>query len=436
MTSLQKIVYIFLNNLARISLRVFYSKLRIRNREYFPKNTATIIAPNHPNTMGDPILMATITPGWIHFLANYGLFKHPFTKFLMDKVFFSIPVKRPKDVAPGEMINNLNTIKICSKVLGEKGTIFMGPEATSYSYRRIRPLKDGIARIALTAAKSQKFKSGLVIMPMASNYQDPTEFRSEFILNVGKPIYIDNYKDLYKKDKNEAAQDIMNTLRERLEGLSIHTEDEIENQFLVWCETFAKTEKIINSFPEQLEFDKKQVPTIRALRHQKYNEFESIWIKLYEYFNTLEKSGIDDASLVYANKKNVTTIKYYLIRFFVFPIYAIGCLLNCVWFIPPFLFKKLKLYKAYTSMVNILTGLVLFPIFYTIIFSIVGFSFGLKWLLIYITITLFTGLSIFPYHQFLKSWNMKLKAAIYQDREKLIQFRERILEMLKTQSLL
>ncbi len=98
MTLLQKIIYVFLNNLAKFTFWIYFRKITIKGIENIPKNTPTLISPNHPNTMVDPILMARVSPGWIYFLANYSLFKHPFKKFLMTHFFFSIPVKRPKDV--------------------------------------------------------------------------------------------------------------------------------------------------------------------------------------------------------------------------------------------------------------------------------------------------------------------------------------------------
>ncbi len=438
MTLLQKIIYIYLNNLAKITFWVFFRRITILNKEHIPKNTPTLLAPNHPNTMVDPILMARISPSWIHFLANYGLFKKPLTKFLMTKIFFSIPVKRPKDVAPGEMINNLTTIKLCSQVLAKKGTIFMGPEATSYTYRRIRPLKDGIARIALTAAKRGKFSSGLVIIPFGTNYSSPTHFRSEIIMNIGEPIQVDSFKDLYKKNKTEAAQAIMDTLRTRLENLSVHTEDEIENQLLIWCETIAKTEKKYNSFSSKLEYDLNTIPILQELRVNNPLEFESLWRLCYSYFSPLKQENITDEIFFRYQEKNKSSFHLlFIIGFILFtPIYLIGCLLNFIWFFPKFIFDQLNLYEGYTSMVKILTGLIFIPIFYAIIFSIIGFSFGLKWLFIYILITFLTGLAILPYHDFIELWKMKLKATVIKDKEKLLTLRNQILNSFQEQNLI
>ena len=83
MTLLQKIIYIYLNNLARFTFWIFFRKITIHHKGSIPKNRPTLLAPNHPNTMVDPILMARISPGWVHFLANYGLFKKPLTRFLV-----------------------------------------------------------------------------------------------------------------------------------------------------------------------------------------------------------------------------------------------------------------------------------------------------------------------------------------------------------------
>ncbi len=435
MTWLQRITYVFLNNLARVALRIYFKKITILNKRNLPKDAATIIAPNHPNTMVDPILMATIAPGWIHFLANYGLFKHPVTKFLMTKVFFSIPVKRPKDVAPGEPINNLATIKQCSQVLGDGGTIFMGPEATSYSYRRIRPMKDGIARIALTAARRKKFNSGLVIMPLGTNYSKPYQFRSEIILKAGRPIQIDQYKDVYKKNKDLATQKIMKELRGQLESLTIHTQNEEENQILVWSEELARTENKINTLEEQLEYDRKTLPVLRSWRQNDVSDYENHWQKCHTYFNQIEQENTTDQALMSIHEKEGKIRKPFIL-YLLWPFYIIGCILNIVWFVPQKIFNALKLYKAYTGMVNILTGIVLIPLFYSMVFTVVGISFGIKYLILFMLMTLITGLTILPYQSYLREWKEKINASAIRDKEKLISLRNDIIGKLETKTLL
>ena len=424
MTLLQKIIYIYLNTLARVVFRIYFKSITIKGKEIIPTNTPTLVAPNHPNTMVDPVLMASIMPGWIHFLANYGLFKHPVSKFLMSKVFFSIPVKRPKDVAPGEIINNLATIKNCSKVLANGGTIFMGPEATSYTYRRVRPLKDGIARIALTAAKSQKFKSNLIILPIGTNYSDPTLFRSEIILQVGEPIYLDQFKDDYKKNKSATAEKVLGILKSRLQILSIHTEDEIENQFLTWLEVIGKSEGYFTSFEEQLEFDKKRIPLIREIKTNQSHIFQQVWHQSYLYFENLRQ--IDSEDIVVKQQRNNPAFQKFS-GILLFPFYVLGKILNPQWFFPQFLFEKLKLYRGYSSMIKILGGLIAIPLVTFMLFIIISIISSVKYALAFLLLSLILGLLVRPYEKmrlrlrknqhYLES---PLKESISQQREQLL----------------
>lgn len=422
MTLLQKIIYIYLNTLARVVFRIYFKSITIKNKENIPLNTPTLVAPNHPNTMIDPVMMASIMPGWIHFLANYGLFKHPISKFLMTKVFFSIPVKRPKDVAPGEIINNLSTIKNCSKVLGNGGTIFMGPEATSYTYRRVRPLKDGIARIALTAAKSQRFKSNLVILPIGTNYSDPTLFRSEIILQVGEPIYLDDFKDDYKKNKSATSEKVLKILKTKLESLSIHTEDEIESQFLTWLETIGKSEGYFNTFEKQLEFDKERIPSIRKMRNEKVNEFQGLWHQTYTYFNDLKQIDSDDFSV--KNKNNSSSS---ILNIILFPFYFLGKMMNIQWFSPLFVFDKLRLYRGYSSMIKVLTGVIIIPLVTMLFFTIIAILSSFKYAVAYLILSLVLGLFVRPYERrkvkFQKQKNFEQssnKEAIIRQRRSLV----------------
>lgn len=430
---LQKIVYVYLNTIARIALRIYFRKITINGKNSIPKNCPTLIAPNHPNTMVDPVLMAGIVPGWIHFLANYGLFKHPITHFLMTKIFFSIPVKREKDLKQGETINNLATIKLCSKVLAQKGTIFMGPEATSYSYRRIRPLKDGIARIALTAAKSQKFKSGLIILPMGTNYSEPSLFRSEIIANVGEPIFLDQYKDEYKKDKAATAQKIMTILRDSLESLSIHTDDEVEAQFLEWVETMGKSEGKYQTFEERLVYAREIVPLIQNMRLREYPLFESLWRDFYTYFQSLEKIRSNDISV----KTNKAPSLFHLIIIVLYaPIHLLANILNFQWNFPEMLFIQLKLYKSYATMVKLLGGVVGIPLFTSLVFIIISWFWNIKYALIYLLVCFLLGILILPFRR-LKSKYFKQKNFYHHpEKKQFIRERDSLVRKLKDSKLL
>lgn len=412
---------------------IYFKRITIQGKSSIPQDCPTILAPNHPNTMIDPVLMASIAPGWIHFLANYGLFKHPVSNFLMSKCFFSIPVKRPKDLAPGEKINNLATIKQCSKVLENRGTIFMGPEATSYTYRRVRPLKDGIARIALTSAKIQKFKSNLIILPFGTNYSDPTLFRSEIIIRVGEPIFLDDFKDDYKKDKSATAEKVMQTLRSRIENLSIHTRDEVENQFLKWVEIIARSEKYFNSFEGQLDFDRKTLPLIQELRNKDYQTFEAIWQDSYHYFQKINDIDTKD-EFIESPSENLNLKRG--IQYSLYPIFILANTLNFQWYIPPFILKKLKLYRGYSSMIKILSGAIIIPISICAVFFLTTIIFNYSCAIAYLLISSGLGLFILPYRNFKRRTKQENNIVKSKKHQELLLIRNSLVRKLKELNLL
>ncbi len=433
MSWLQKIVYVLLNTLAKTVFRIYFKRITILDKDRIPKGVPTIISPNHPNTMVDPVLMAGILPGWIHFLANYGLFKHPVTHFIMSKLLFSIPVKRAKDVAPGEKVNNLATIKISSKVLANKGTIFMGPEATSYSYKRIRPLKDGIARIALTAAKSQKFKSGLIIQPIGTNYSDPTAFQSEIIVRVGEPIRIDDFGIDYRKDKNATSEKVMQKIRQQLEEMTIHTEDEIEAQCLEWIRMMAYSNGTYQGFEEQLDWEKETIPKIRHMRTSNHTRFEIIWEMLYDYFNILGNAQLKDSTLSINNKKHHAS---QLMVIMGYPIYLIALLFHFQWKIPNLIFEKLKLYKSYTTMVKILTGLIIVPLWYIILSLIILITLSTPYAILCIGCIILCGTFIPYYEEFRNTLNLNKRWSSYPHQESMLNQRNTLVQKLKENGLL
>lgn len=431
MTITQKITYLFLNTLAKVVFSIYFRRIRVEGRTEIPKGLPLVVAPNHPNTMGDPVLMATIMPARIHFLANYGLFKHPVTKFLMSKVFFSIPVKRRKDMRPGETVNNLATIKACVGILSKGGSVFMGPEATSYAYRRVRPLKDGIARISLSAAKRGKFQSGLTIVPVGTNYSSPSHFRSEIICRVGQPIHLDDFRQMYRKDKSAAAAEIMCRIRSQLESLTIHTTDEEENRFLQWCETLAIGEGLFRDFEGRLAFAQSTLPRIRALRAGDAPSFEGVWRVTRDYFQRLQKYNTDDRALL----QGVPPTYHTALLWLAMPFYLMGCLLNAVWFLPAWAFRKMGIYEGYATMVKILVGLVSIPLYYTLAIIATAWCWGGWGALFFIAAATLTGIFILPYGEW-RAGHKKRKAVSVSKRAVLLEKRRAVLKVIRNAGIL
>ncbi len=160
--------YSLLKFVFTVTLRLFFRRFQVHGLEKLRKTKGPLIlAVNHPNTFMDPLIVATLMPQRVAFIANGGIFNR-LTRPIF-KYFHVIPVYRKKDssdvpLSPAEL--NKMTFQRCYDYLKAKGTILIFPEGTSEIERRLRELKTGTARIALGAEYENDFQLGLQILPI------------------------------------------------------------------------------------------------------------------------------------------------------------------------------------------------------------------------------------------------------------------------------
>ena len=71
-------MYHFLKRIIKISLFFFFRRIVVTGKEYIPKKGPLIIVANHPNTLIDPLIIASIAKQRIGFIANAGIFINKF----------------------------------------------------------------------------------------------------------------------------------------------------------------------------------------------------------------------------------------------------------------------------------------------------------------------------------------------------------------------
>ena len=230
--------YTVMKPLVQVALRVFFRRIEVRHPERMHLPGPLLLAGNHPNTLMDPLLAAVNRRQPIAFLAKSTFFQNPIVRAIMQSGN-SIPIYRAQDTGTGGVATpeeraaqNEASFGRCYDYLGQGGTIMIFPEGTSVSERRLRPLKTGAARIALGAEARHDFKLGLKVVPVATNYFDPSRFRSDVLLNVAPPIRVADYAAAYAADPDAAADQLTEAIRVALERRLVISRDAAEDAFV------------------------------------------------------------------------------------------------------------------------------------------------------------------------------------------------------------
>lgn len=413
--------YQFLKLIVRLALRTFYPYKVYLNKEGLRADYPAIIVSNHPNTLMDPLTVAAKTKRVVFFLANAGLFKSSFGHWFFN-TFYCIPVQRPQDKGGKKKISNEASFSRANEHLTKGGLLYIAAEGTSEMERRLRPLKTGTARIALSTEKKNNYQLGMAIIPVGLTYAHPDQCGSRVVVNVGEPISPKEYQAAYEADPIRAVRKLTSDLEERMSSLLIDTRDEAEDLRLRLLESIQQNEQPLRGAARF----RREMSLLEKMRDIKE---ESLFPLLDQYRAFLEKHKIKD-SVIRSKSRN----GFSLTDLLGLPVYLYGWINNFLGVrIPVLVSRQLNLYKGYNATVKILVALITIPFFYWLQTKVVGSYFGdvVKWL--YFVSLPISGVLAWKLGGQWKRWviQQRFRRMTSQNKEELQQLREKIVEQMR-----
>ena len=402
------IIYLFLKRTTKIVFGIFFSKSTTINKDLIKHDNATILISNHPNTLFDPLNVASRVNTTVHFLANAGLLEVPVLGPFLSK-FYCIPVERQKDVN-GRGITNHKNFERCDEFLKTGGCLYIAPEGTSVMEQSLRELKTGTARIALRAESKNNFQLGLTILPFGLTYSAPTDFRSEVVVNVGQAIKVADYQSLFEEDNFQAARKLTKDLQESLSNLIYNTKNDEEELFIKQLETIINIEKPAGA-EERFFRTKEYIKLTRDLKNDDLNSYNKLVQNINQYFEGKESLNVNDKA-IFSTKKKHNKLKDIFRLVAGFPFFIYGYLNNILaFYTPALLAKKLNLYVGYTSTIKGLAGILILPLFYGLQICLVQNWFENSMLSVLYGLSLLpTGWTAWQYRTFAKQYFKNARA--------------------------
>jgi len=346
-------LYYLLRGIAWVGGAVFYRQRLVLGRHYANFEGPAILISNHPSTLMDVLNVGIYVNRVLFFLANYSLFKHPVSHWLLTRLY-CIPIKRKEDVAEGEERNNDVYFEQSYRHLEKGGALYIAPEGNSWMERRVRSFKTGTARIAFGVEERNGFGLGLVIVPAGVSYNAPNLFRSRVAVQFGKPILVRDWADRWRDNPDEAVEDFTNYLEQTVRALTIDAKDEPGEMLLNRLEEIYHNEAPLTP----VEAFERSQHLARAAQDERLQNLTAV------YAGDLVEAELTDAGLK-ANANLLGKVRFVWEGLFLvatFPLFLWGilfCALPC--FLPFALAKRLKLYIGYDSNIKILAGLITFP---------------------------------------------------------------------------
>ncbi len=412
--------YTVMKPLVQVALRVFFQRIEVRHPERLALPGPLLLAGNHPNTRMDPLLAAVNRRQPIAFLAKSTFFKNPILRAILQSGN-SIPIYRAQDaggagpVSMAERVaRNEATFGRCYDYLGRGGTIMIFPEGTSVSERRLRPLKTGAARIALGAEARHNFQLGLKVVPVATNYFDPSRFRSDVLLNVAPPISVAKYAAAYARDPDEAADQLTEAIREALERRLVVSKDAADDAFVQHIERTFGDHLIVDEDPNTL-YDNFQLSRtlLQALAwaEQQFPErLLAARAQFDAYLAALHQHHLSDAALSEQQRGGVAGLLNLVLGA---PVWLYGVLNNYLPYILPSLVAKRATREVeFVAPIMLVVGMLTFPLAYALqIWGVHHFTQDWRWTLLYGISLPISGFYALSYWKTLAARLRRLRAA-------------------------
>lgn len=365
-------IYFLIKKLVKLSISIFFKKIVVTGKEHIPSTGPLIIVSNHPNTFMDALVIAVLAKQRIGFVGNASIFANKIAARVF-RYFQVIPIYRKKDIPAGEKPDNNSSFKACHAYLEGEGTFLIFPEGSSYYELKLREIKTGTARIALSYEALKDFNGKLQILPMALDYSDSIQFRSMLSVTINPPMTLESYQAAYEQDEFKTALELTEDIRKELAAHIPQTSGKEQEAFLVKSHAFYTT---FHDAEADLHDDAKRSLTLRKqlsqalqfLRKHHADLYQDTQTKVFAFFEGLKEEGLTPGFFTenFRQKpKAIVCLGYALTFLLLFPIYLLGLVTNYLpYILPSTIFKALNIDIEYKAPVQMSVGVITFPLFY------------------------------------------------------------------------
>jgi len=361
--------------IVRTGVRTFYKKYEVEGLENIPKNAGILFAINHQNAFMDPIVLSCQLNQNAYYLARADIFKNKLASKILKSIYI-LPIFRQRD-GVNTIVKNEATFNQCHEILDNNGYVLIFPEGNHNNQKKLRPIKKGIARIGLGAAEKNSFKKPYYIVPIGLDYSNHTKMGADLLINIDKPINLQDYYSNFKTDANSTINKLMADVKTKMEDLIVNIQSENYSTYtnLIWI-----LNNEINSTTLKSSLKNQQILVASIEKIEKTNT--KVFEKLKDYSSFIcSFLELNNMRPVHLHKNNSYPLLFISITLLtiLFPIHIVGLLSNYMPYkIPELIVKKKIKDEHFHSSIKMSLGVILFILFWSLQSIVVFGVFGIE----------------------------------------------------------
>lgn len=412
-------VYPILKTLIRWGFKVHFKNIYLINEENVPLDKPVLLTPNHSNALIDPIIMGSTFKTDLAYLTRGDIFKGKAVLWLFNELNM-LPIFRQRDGVE-QMKKNETTFEKCEELMRDKQKLVIFVEGDCIVEKRLRPLKKGMARLAIGSIEKYGRDLDIQIVPVGINYTHHKLFRKEVMVRYGKPIPLSDYYDTLDKNKARAIKainrDVKDAMHEHIVHIAQDSEiDTVDKYHQIFRNQFKFSPlPVVKHTPQRLDGEIAIANKINDMAAHDKENYQATTEKVNAYFEKLAAYGLDDLGVADTYKNNLWRGIWLLLTL---PIMLVGYIGN---YLPARIAKWLADTKTdgevfYTT-TYFVGGVLLYTIYFILLSIILGITLGWKGLLAVVVIGV-SGCLMLMRKEFFRVWRAKAKFNAFKRKNK------------------
>jgi glycerol-3-phosphate O-acyltransferase / dihydroxyacetone phosphate acyltransferase len=397
-------LYAVVRAIARFWIWFFFERVEVRHRERVPRSGPVLLCINHPNNLIDSLLVGSVLPRKVHYLATAALFRYPLlARFLV--ALGVIPVHRKAD-NPHRMDRNVGMFAACDEAFDRGRLIAIYPEGATRAETHLQRIKTGAARIAL--GYEAHAPGRLTVVPVGLSFAARRRFRGRVLVSFGELVDVSLSLAGCREEPAKALHTLTTAIQRAMEREVVHVARIETAAFAraveeIYCGKLEHELWGERGLARQIDSFQCAESTTDAIEHFRKRDperIERLWQRILSYHAGLADYRTRDEAV--RTRLERTTERQRVAQSWQtivgFPLFAYGAAVNFLpYYLPGWLAGRMSRRPTDYATIRLLASVVAFPLFWGLETSLVGWAAGLWWALAFVLSLPLGGLIAYRY---------------------------------------